>query len=103
MFILTKKPDNIESGAFASCDDEGDTIVQFFVEKDDAVTYNTHLEALGQESAEAADRRRVEEVADVEALGIARFDEAVNLGEVDGAHALLEEVVFGAEARLPQD
>ena len=27
MFILTKKPNNIESGAFASCDDEGDTIV----------------------------------------------------------------------------
>ena len=48
MFILTKKPDNIESGAFASCDDEGDTIVQFFIEKDDAVTYNTHLEALGE-------------------------------------------------------
>ena len=49
MFILTKQPDNIESGAFASCDDEGHTIVQFFVDKDDAVTYNTHLEALGQD------------------------------------------------------
>ena len=49
MFILTKQPDNLESGAFASCDDEGDTIVQFFVERDDAVTYNTHLEALGQD------------------------------------------------------
>ena len=48
MFILTKKPDNIESGAFASCDDDGDTIVQFFVDKDDAVTYNTHLEALDE-------------------------------------------------------
>jgi hypothetical protein len=48
MFILTKKPDSIESGAFASCDDEGETIVQFFVDKDDAVTYNTHLEALDE-------------------------------------------------------
>ena len=49
MFILTKRADDIESGAFASCDDEGETIVQFFVDKDDAMTYNTHLEALGQE------------------------------------------------------
>ena len=48
MFILTKQPDDIESGAFASCDDEGHTIVQFFVDKDDAVTYNTYLEALDQ-------------------------------------------------------
>ena len=48
MFILTKQEDSIESGAFASCDDEGETIVQFFVERDDAVTYNTHLEALGE-------------------------------------------------------
>ena len=48
MFILTKQPDSIESGAFASCDDDGERIVQFFLEKDDAVTYNTHLEALGE-------------------------------------------------------
>ena len=48
MFILTKQVDSIESGAFATCDDEGETIVQFFVERDDAVTYNTHLEALGE-------------------------------------------------------
>ena len=48
MFILTKKPDSIDSGAFASCDDEGTTIVQFFIDKDDAVTYNTHLEALDE-------------------------------------------------------
>jgi len=48
MFILTKKPDSIESGAFASCDDDGTTIVQFFIERDDAVTYNTYLEALGE-------------------------------------------------------
>ena len=48
MFILTKQPDSIDSGAFASCDDEGTTIVQFFIDKDDAVTYNTHLEALDE-------------------------------------------------------
>ena len=49
MFMLTKKQYDIESGAFASVDDDGRTIVQFFVDKDDAVTYNTHLEALGQD------------------------------------------------------
>ena len=49
MFMLTKKQNDIESGAFASVDDDGRTIVQFFVDKDDAVTYNTHLEALGQD------------------------------------------------------
>lgn len=49
MFMLTRKRDNIESGAFASVDDDGHTIVQFFVNEEDAITYNTHLEALGQE------------------------------------------------------
>jgi len=49
MFILTKKQDDLDSGTFASCDDEGTTIVQFFIDKDDATTYNTHLEALGEE------------------------------------------------------
>lgn len=48
MFILTKKADDIASGAYASIDTDGHTIVQFFVEKDDALTYNTHLEALGE-------------------------------------------------------
>lgn len=48
MYILTKREGDIESGAFASVDNEGETIVQFFVEKDDAITYNTHLEAIGE-------------------------------------------------------
>ena len=43
MYILTKG-DGIESGAFASIDTDGETIIQFFVEKDDAITYNTMLE-----------------------------------------------------------
>lgn len=48
MFILTRKENDIESGAFASPDKEGNPVVQFFVDKDDAITYNTHLEAIGQ-------------------------------------------------------
>ena len=49
MFLLTKEQDSIESGAYATVDDEGTTIVQFFVDKDDAITYNTLLEAIGEE------------------------------------------------------
>lgn len=47
MFILTKELDNIESGAYATMDTEGTTIVQFFVDKDDAITYNEQLKAVG--------------------------------------------------------
>ena len=49
MYILTRKVDDIESGTFATIDKEGRAIIQFFVDKDDAVTYNTQLEALGQD------------------------------------------------------
>ncbi len=49
MYLLTKDENNIESGAFATLDTEGTTVVQFFVEKDDAICYNTMLEALGQD------------------------------------------------------
>ena len=49
MYLLTKEKDKIESGTFASIDDDGNPIVQFFVNKDDAVTYATMLEAIGQE------------------------------------------------------
>ena len=49
MYMLTKKKGDLESGAYASVDDDGITIIQFFVDKDDATTYNTHLEALGQD------------------------------------------------------
>ena len=49
MYLLTTIENNPESGAFASMDDDGTPIVQFFVSKDDAVCYNTQLEALGQD------------------------------------------------------
>ena len=51
MYLLTKKEDDLESGAFASVDDDGHPIVQFFVNKDDAITYNTLLEAIGTDIA----------------------------------------------------
>ena len=49
MFLLTREEGSVESGAYASVDDDGTPIVQFFVDKDDAITYNVHLEALGQD------------------------------------------------------
>jgi hypothetical protein len=47
MFILTKDQGDIESGAYATMDNDGVTIVQFFVDKDDALTYNEQLKAVG--------------------------------------------------------
>ena len=49
MFILTKQEGSIESGAYATIDMDGITMVQFFVDKDDAISYNTLLGAVGFE------------------------------------------------------
>tara|TARA_R100001015_G_C4627892_1_gene187698 strand:+ start:956 stop:1249 length:294 start_codon:yes stop_codon:yes gene_type:complete len=49
MYLLTKKKDRVDSGVYASVDEDGTPIVQFFVDKDDAITYNTMLEALDQD------------------------------------------------------
>jgi hypothetical protein len=48
MYVLTQEENNIESGVYAGMDEDGDQIVQFFIDKDDAVTYTTLLEATGQ-------------------------------------------------------
>ena len=47
MFMLTKKEDDLESGAYATHDSDGRTVIQFFVDKDDAMSYNIQLEAVG--------------------------------------------------------
>ena len=47
MFMLTKKEDDLESGAYATHDSDGMTVIQFFVDKDDALSYNIQLEAVG--------------------------------------------------------
>ena len=48
MYLLTKEEGSMESGVYASVDDDGEAIVQFFVDKDDAIMYNTMLEAIDQ-------------------------------------------------------
>lgn len=47
MYMLTKKENDIESGAYATLDQDGITVIQFFVDKDDALSYNTQLSAVG--------------------------------------------------------
>ena len=49
MYYLTKRKDDVASGTFATMDSDGTRVIQFFVDKDDAMTYNTYLEALGQD------------------------------------------------------
>ena len=49
MYFLTKKSNDVGSGVYATKDDDGTTVVQFFVDKDDAITYNEHLGAVGYE------------------------------------------------------
>ncbi len=49
MYLLTRDEGDIESGTYATMDEDGTRIIQFFVDKDDAITYNTFLEALGQD------------------------------------------------------
>lgn len=48
MYYLTKRKDDVASGTFATMDSDGTRVIQFFVDKDDAMTYNTYLEALDQ-------------------------------------------------------
>lgn len=47
MFMLTRVEGEIESGTYATIDDDGTPCVQFFVDKDDAMTYNVQLSAVG--------------------------------------------------------
>lgn len=48
MFLLTKDG-TVQSGAYATRDSSGDIVVQFFELEDDAISYNVHLTALGQD------------------------------------------------------
>ena len=70
MFIITQEEDNIESGTYATLDKDGFQIVQVFENKDDAIMYNTQLEALGFElSISEIDDDDVDKMMDT--LGIA--------------------------------
>ena len=48
MYALTKGG-KFESGVYAVLGPDGVTTVQFFVDEDDAIRYNVHLDAIGTE------------------------------------------------------
>lgn len=48
VYVITNEPTNPTGGLYAIYDDEGGTVVQMFLDEDDAISYNVHLEALGQ-------------------------------------------------------
>ena len=48
VYALTQIPDSLEQGLYATVDEEGNTVIQLFVDEDDAISYNVHLEALDQ-------------------------------------------------------
>ena len=45
--MLTRVEGDIESGTYATIDEDGTPCVQFFVDKDDAMTYSVQLSAVG--------------------------------------------------------
>lgn len=49
MYVLTRTEGTLGDGAYATYSEDGTIVVQFFVEKSDAVSYNVQLEALGEE------------------------------------------------------
>ena len=70
MYFLTRQKDSMDNGVYATKDDDGTTVIQFFVNRDDATTYNTQLSAVGYdlEVSETPDEA-VEKLS--EALGYA--------------------------------
>ena len=50
MFALTRAEGSLRDGAYATYGPDGSTVVQFFVNEDDAIRYNVLLEALSDES-----------------------------------------------------
>ena len=49
VYIISISEKDPTSGLYAVYDEDGETMVQVFLDKDDAECYNTHLEALGQD------------------------------------------------------
>lgn len=49
VYVISISEEDPTTGLYAVYDEDGETMVQIFLDKDDAECYNTHLEALGQE------------------------------------------------------
>ena len=62
MFVLTKGQNTLRDGAYATYSENGTVVIQFFVDKEDAMSYNVQLEAMG------TDELFVTEVSDEESI-----------------------------------
>jgi hypothetical protein len=47
LYVLTTEPDSLSGGTYATVDDDGHPVIQFFRNKDDALRYVVQLEAIG--------------------------------------------------------
>lgn len=48
-FVITNDKEDPTAGMYATTDNYGNTIIQLFLDRDDAISYNIHLEAIGME------------------------------------------------------
>ena len=67
LYAITNNPENPTSGLYATMDDDGLTTVQLFENEDDAVCYNTLLEAIGQNLhvKEIVDHSNIDKLCDI--------------------------------------
>ena len=68
MYVLTTRPDTLSDGAYATYGEDGTIVLQFFVDKEDAMSYNVQLEALsGKELfiTEVADEESINKLCDL--------------------------------------
>ena len=49
MYALTRAEGTLRDGAYATYSEDGTVIVQFFINEEDAIRYNVHLEAISEE------------------------------------------------------
>ena len=80
VYIISVDEKDPTSGMYAVLDEDGQTMVQVFLYKDDATSYNVHLEALGQDLhvCELQDRTPVFNLCEMMGYGFV----IINKGEV---------------------
>ena len=80
VYVISISETDPTTGMYAVHDEDGETMVQVFLDKDDAECYNIHLEALGQDLhvCEVKDGESVYHLCEMMGYGSA----TINKGEV---------------------
>lgn len=80
VYVISISETDPTTGMYAVHDEDGETMVQVFLDKDDAECYNIHLEALGQDLhvCEVKDGETVYRLCDMMGYGFV----TINKGEV---------------------